>query len=69
MVQILSASFYTIVILTVIFNIKFMKINMCKFQKMSKLTSGFDSASAVLTVKTKLTVSIEPEFQVFLNLI
>ena len=36
---------------------------------MSKLISVFDSASTVLTVKTKLTVSIEPEFQVFLNLI
>ena len=69
MVQILSASFYTILILTVIFNIKFMKINMCKFQKMSKLISGFDSASTVSTIKAKLTVSIEPEFQVFLNLI
>jgi len=37
-----------------------------KFQKMSKLLDDFDSVS---TIKTKLTVSIEPEYQVFLNFI
>ncbi len=36
---------------------------------MSKLIIDFDSVSTVTAIKIKLTVTIEPEFQVFLHFI